>query len=165
MREICERLAAGESLLQICKSPGLPTPSTVRQWVVADWMGFAGHYTRAREAGLDVLAEQCLTIADNPAPGEVVEVGPDGARKVTRADQLGHRRLQFDARRWYLSKLAPKRFGDRVATELSGPDGGPIVLDDGARAARVAALLAAAQARASEAASGGAEPDDGRDLI
>jgi hypothetical protein len=28
--------------------------------------------------------------------------------------------------KWLASKLVPKKYGDRVAAELSGPDGGPI---------------------------------------
>jgi hypothetical protein len=29
----------------------------------------------------------------------------------------------FDARKWYLSKLAPKKWGDRATVEHSGLDG------------------------------------------
>ena len=36
-------------------------------------------------------------------------------------------RIWFDARRWYSSKLAPKRYGDRIAQELSGSDSAPLV--------------------------------------
>ena len=35
-------------------------------------------------------------------------------------------RLMVDAREWLASKLAPKKYGDKVSTEVSGPDGGPI---------------------------------------
>jgi hypothetical protein len=31
-----------------------------------------------------------------------------------------------DSLKWHLCKLAPKKYGDKVAAELSGPDGGPI---------------------------------------
>jgi hypothetical protein len=35
-------------------------------------------------------------------------------------------RLRIDPRKGLASKLAPKKYGDKVAAELSGPDGGPI---------------------------------------
>jgi hypothetical protein len=35
-------------------------------------------------------------------------------------------RLTVDSLKWYLCKLAPKKYGDKVAAEVSGPDGGPI---------------------------------------
>ena len=33
---------------------------------------------------------------------------------------LQHRRLQVDARKWYASKLAPKKYGEKVETTLTG---------------------------------------------
>lgn len=105
--EICKRLSAGESLRKICKSAHMPTEGAVRGWVVDDVGDFSAQYTRARNIGLDVLADEVLAIAD-------------GKGDVQRA------RIKFDARRWYLSKLAPKRYGDRVTQEHVGEDGGPV---------------------------------------
>jgi hypothetical protein len=34
--------------------------------------------------------------------------------------------LRIDARKWYASKLAPKKYGEKTQTELSGPDGAPL---------------------------------------
>ena len=110
--EICERLAAGESLRSICRDEHMPPDQTVRNWVVYDESGFAVQYTRARDTGLDVMAEQVLEISD-----ERPNTLDNGA---TDNGDIAHKRLRFDARRWYLSKLAPKRYGDRQAVELSG---------------------------------------------
>ena len=41
-------------------------------------------------------------------------------------DQLDRSRLMVDARKWLASKLAPKKFGDKIDATLSGPDGEPI---------------------------------------
>ena len=90
---ICRRLAEGESLRAICRDKGMPSVATVRAWVLAR-DGFAEQCARARDLGLDMLADEVLDIADNPA-GDVAAA-----------------RLRFDARRWYLSKLAPRRYGD-----------------------------------------------------
>jgi hypothetical protein len=35
-------------------------------------------------------------------------------------------RLRIHARKWLASKLAPKKYGDKVSAEVSWPDGGPI---------------------------------------
>lgn len=110
--EICERLAAGESLRSICRDDHMPSDFAVRNWVIQDIEGFASHYTRARDAGLDVLADEVLEIADS-APSTL----DNGAKD---SGDIAHKRIRFDARRWYLSKLAPKRYGDRQAVELSG---------------------------------------------
>ena len=31
-----------------------------------------------------------------------------------------------DARKWYASKFAPKKYGEKIDAALPGPDGGPI---------------------------------------
>lgn len=106
--EIIARLAAGESLRKICTDDHMPHESTVRLWATDDREGFSTQYTRARQAQMDALAEDILEIAD----------GDDA--DVNRA------RLRVDTRKWLMSKIAPKRFGERLFNEHSGPDGGPI---------------------------------------
>jgi hypothetical protein len=143
---ICERLASGESLRAICRDAGMPPESTVRGWVLDNVQDFSAQYARAREIGLDALAEETLEIANTPVMGREEEESDTGF-KVKRADMLGHRRLQVDTRKWLLSKLAPKKYGERTAMELTGANGGPVQISDAERAAKVAAILASAQAR------------------
>lgn len=99
--EILERLAGGESLRRICEDEHIPPATTVRWWVVNDREGFSARYAQARDVGLDHIADEVMDIADRPT-GDVIRD-----------------RLRFDARRWYLSKLAPKRYGERQAIEHS----------------------------------------------
>lgn len=108
-KEICDRLAQGESLRSICKDDHLPTESAVRGWVVDDREDFSAQYTRARDLGLDCRADMI---------GERIETESDVARA----------RLLFDHERWYLSKLAPKRYGDKIQAEHTGADGGPLTV-------------------------------------
>ncbi len=143
---ICERLAAGESLRAICRVAGMPPESTVRGWVIDNVQGFGAQYARARDIGLDALAEEALAIADTPVEGVRREESDEGYKEV-REDMLGHRKLQVDTRKWYLSKLAPKKYGDKTSMELTGANGGPVQISDTERAAKIAAILASAQAR------------------
>lgn len=116
---ICERLAAGESLRAICRDEGMPAERTVRGWVIDDIEGFAPQYARARDLGLDCVAEEIREIADTPKEGEV-STSKEWGTEVKRGDMLEHRKLQVDSRKWYLSKLAPKRYGDKQQVEHSG---------------------------------------------
>lgn len=149
---ICERLAAGESLRAICRDDHIPPESTVRGWVVDNVQGFAAQYARARDIGLDCVADEIREIADTPVIGET-ETSKEWGTEVKRGDMIEHRKLQVDARKWYLSKLAPKRYGDTQKLELTGADGGPVLVDSSKRASRLAALMAAAQQRAGSAGS------------
>lgn len=125
---VCLRMQAGESLRAICRDDDMPAESTVRTWAVANHQGFHAQYTRAREAQMDALAEDLIEIAD--------EKDADTNRA----------RLRVDTRKWLMSKIAPKRFGDRTHHELTGRDGGPIQTQDlthysDERLAALAALL------------------------
>lgn len=119
--EICKRLAAGESLLQICDDPLMPHRSTVYEWVTNNRDDFADTYARARDAGLDRMADEVLNIADDGSNDWMERNDPDNPGWQANGEHQARSRLRVDTRKWYLSKLAPKRYGDKL--ELSGPDG------------------------------------------
>jgi hypothetical protein len=110
---ICERLAAGESLNAICKDEGFPAESTVRGWALDNVQGFAAKYTRARELQAHFLAEEIIRISNTPQHGIKTVSKPDGI-EITEGDMIDHRKLQVDARKWYLSKVLPKVYGDKL---------------------------------------------------
>ena len=123
---ICARLSEGIPLTQICRYEGNLSPRTVRDWESKNH-DVAAAIARARADGEYALAESCLEIADTPQEGEEVEVDKDGnVIKVKRGDMLGHRKLQIDTRLKLLAKFNPKRWGERLTQEVSGPDGGPL---------------------------------------
>lgn len=103
---ICELLASGESLRRVCMLEGMPTRVTVMNWM-DDHPDFYAKYARARDIGLDERADRMQ---------ETIEQEPDVARA----------RLQLDYGKWYLAKLAPKRYGEKLDLELTGRDGKPI---------------------------------------
>lgn len=119
---ICDRLAEGESLRTICRDDDMPERRTVVRWVLKDHgPGFAAQYTQARELGLDEIAEECQEIVDDGSNDWMEKRNQDGSSGwAINGEALGRSRLRFDHRRWYLSKLAPKRFGDRTAVDLNG---------------------------------------------
>ena len=115
---ICERLATGESLRAICRDDGMPPESTVRGWVLDDAQGFSAQYARARDFGLDALAEEALEIANTPQVGEETEETDDGY-KVKRGDMLGHRKLQIWTRLQLLAKWSPQKYGDKQTIDMN----------------------------------------------
>ena len=137
--EICERLAQGESLRAICSDDHMPSEAAVRQWDMDDRDGFSSHYARARAIGYERLAEDIVEIADKP-----VGCLENGA---TDSGAVNKQRLQIDSRKWLLSKMLPKKYGDKITTELTGANGGPVEISETDRAAKVAALLSMAQQR------------------
>lgn len=122
---ILTRLAEGEGLNDICKDEGMPAESTVRDWVKDDHEGFGAKYARARDLGVDCRADNLRNLA-NMALG----LPNEGVAAV---------RLMVDTEKWYLSKIAPKRYGDKLDVTID--DKRPETPE--ARKARIAELIAA----------------------
>lgn len=110
--QLCERLARGELLKNICDDLGI-APHTPWRWATDDPDGFGKAYARAREDQAHAIADQAMTIADE----EVVD-----------AVASARNRLRVDTRKWLASKIAPRSYGDRTQHEVSGADGGPLVV-------------------------------------
>jgi len=83
-------------------------------WVGED-RNLAEQYKAAREAMIDKIADDTVALADADP-----ERGPDG--KVD-SGWVSNQRLKIDTRKWLLSKLAPKKYGDRqiVAGDAENP--------------------------------------------
>ncbi len=97
----------GMSLRAAAKAANVPA-STFLDWCAAD-KDLAERYARARDSMIDAMADELLTIAD---------------AGYTDAADIQKHRLQVDARKWLLSKLAPKRYGDRL--EVAGDKDAPL---------------------------------------
>lgn len=119
---ICSRIAGGESLVRICKSPNMPNRVTVLRWIASD-EDFCNRYARAREAQADCLFEEILEIADNGSNDTYVD--KDG-KECIDYDVIARSKLRVDARKWAAAKLAPKKYGDKIQQEISGKDGQPL---------------------------------------
>ena len=110
--EICDLLCQGISLRRICAlNEHLPAESTVRKWAKDDLNGFYAQYVRARDMGLDSMADEMLDIADDGENDYVERERSDGSTFVALDKEAVMRsQLRCHTRQWYLSKLAPKRY-------------------------------------------------------
>lgn len=97
---ICERIANGESLRKICEDSDMPERATVHRWLNEN-IAFSDRYARAREDQADFYADDIIDISDTE-------------KDAQRA------RNRIDARKWKASKLAPKRYGDKLALDHGG---------------------------------------------
>lgn len=137
--EICKMLSEGKTLRRICKLPLMPSKTTFLRWVEADRDGLADQYARARADGWVVMAEEIVEISDdgtNDYPilengsGDIVILNKPDTEHISRS------KLRVDTRKWLLSKMLPKVYGDKVSTEITGADGGPIQVVDKSTAAK-----------------------------
>ena len=111
-------------------------------WLDGSRPEFSEQYARAREAQADKLAEEALTIADDGRSDTYVD--GDGNVK-TDTEVIQRSKLRVDTRKWLASKMAPKKYGDKVA--IGGADDlGPVQtvtkeMTDAERAVRLARAI------------------------
>jgi len=119
--KICNIIAtSNRGLAHICKDESLPSRTTVHKWIVEN-EEFANKYARAREDQADFLAEEILDIADHGDKDTVIVYDKAGNPIPTEDKEWTNRsKLRVEARKWIASKLKPKKYGDKVQTELSG---------------------------------------------
>lgn len=122
--EICRRLAQGEPLEKICRDDHMPSSRTVLRWKDAS-EAFMSDIACAREAGFDRIASDCLDIADETSNDTVH--GESGARANT--EWISRSKLRIETRLKLLSKWDPKRYGDKITQEHTGPEGAPLTIN------------------------------------
>ena len=99
--QICSLLSKGESLAAACRREGMPSANTVMSWVDSV-EGFAARYTAARLIGFQLLADGLIELAD--------DAGIDPNDK----------RIRVETRKWVLSKMIPKVYGDKIDHNIKG---------------------------------------------
>lgn len=122
--QIAARLSLGEPLAQICRDEGMPHDNTVRAWMAAN-ESFSVAIARARELGFDVIAADCLSIADDSRNDfiERLAAGDDEDAVKTlafNAEHVQRSKLRIETRLKLLAKWDPKRYGEKIQTEISG---------------------------------------------
>ncbi len=119
--KICEHLSLGESLRHILLIEGMPTQSMVFRWL-ADNEEFREQYRVAREMQMESHLEQIQEIAhDGRNDWEVIESERTGQERIIlNAEAVQRSRLRVDTLKWVMSKLAPKKYGDKIEVENTG---------------------------------------------
>lgn len=98
---ICTLLGEGKSLRTICDADEMPSQSSVFRWLQAN-EPFREQYARARDTQAETVFDRMRDVAAD----EVID--------VNRA------RLMIETDKWYLGKLKPKAYGDKVEQVHTG---------------------------------------------
>lgn len=115
-------MEGGASMREACRRVGLPN-STLMTWLDGDDSGASERYAHARAILLDRRLEEMEAIADN-AERDIKKLA--NGSEVTDTEVIQRAKLRIDQRRWEMSKLMPKRFGERVRNEIAGDPDAPL---------------------------------------
>lgn len=125
---ICKRICEGESLRSVCRDEKMPNRSTVHEWIILGLAedakpllrAFSDQYEKAIIVRAENMFDEMEDIADDGSNDYMMRTGRDGEEyEVLNAEHVQRSRLRVDVRKWKLSKMLPKKFGDRqvVTTE------------------------------------------------
>jgi uncharacterized transporter YbjL len=88
---------------------------------------FREQYARAREAQADTLADEILEISDDGSNDWMTRAGKDQELAwQLNGEHVQRSRLRVDSRKWFASKVAPKKYGDKL--ELAGDRENPLTV-------------------------------------
>ena len=126
--QIFAYMAQGYSLRQIEKQPGMPHKSTIIEWSVKIDHWFPEQYQRAMELRAEHYFDETLDIADDGSNDWMIRESKNGTEYETFNNEHFQRsKLRIETRKWHLSKLMPKKYGDKIQQEITGKNGEAIV--------------------------------------
>ena len=121
VKEICDRLSAGEPMRAICRDPKMPGWDTVYEWM-ARHEDFALLVAQARENGVEAIAQDTLAMID--AEPRYVEDAKGGTR--IDAGYIQWMKLRTEQRMKLLACWSPNRYGNRV--QVTGDKNNPLAV-------------------------------------
>ena len=112
---ICQRVATHScGLNKLCEMyDDMPARNTVNEWRYK-YNDFSVRYAKAKLLQADLLAEECVDIADDSTNDVIVD---EEGRERINSEFVNRARLRIDTRKWLAGKLLPKQYG-KAAEEV-----------------------------------------------
>jgi hypothetical protein len=103
--EAIQRLANGTPLVNVCREMGIPRSTLY--YVINNDSELLDMLARAREEYAEARVCEMQEIAET-------------------VEDVGRARLMCDNIKWEAARMAPKKYGDKIQNEHTGPNGGAI---------------------------------------
>ena len=119
---ICKRISSGMSVVKACELPLVMKGRKDQQvnqpafhtWIRKDIDGCATLYAATLLLKTDAVFDTLMDIID--------DVDED-------KDAISKAKARVDVRKWYLQKVDPSKYSDKLVNEHTGPNGGPIQIN------------------------------------
>ncbi len=92
-----------------------PDLSTIMWWLIQD-KNFSEQYAQAKESQCDLFAEELIDIADDSSSDEIFT---EDGKRIANKEFINRSRLRVDTRKWLLSKLKAKKYGDYIKSDVT----------------------------------------------
>lgn len=116
---ICTEIEKGRALRKVLKDKDMPSNETFYGWVDGSKQK-AQRYARACEKRADAIFEEMIDIADDGTNDLMTIVKGDKEYELENKEVTNRSRLRVDTRKWMLSKMMPKKYGDKLDITTDG---------------------------------------------
>jgi hypothetical protein len=120
-QEICERIAIGELLINVCRDERLPTMRRCNQWL-REHTDFNALYQSALNDRLSVFEEEVILIADDMKNDFRTVIKNGREKRVADPDMVARARLRIEVRFKHLKAGRPQKWGDVSTLNLKSAD-------------------------------------------
>jgi hypothetical protein len=110
-QEICERIAVGELLIDVCLDEHLPTLRRTNQWL-REHPEFNQLYQSAINDRLNIFEEEVIKIADDMRRDFRTVIKNGIEKRVPDPEMVARAKLKIDVRLRWLKAMRPQRWGD-----------------------------------------------------
>jgi hypothetical protein len=110
--EICERVGAGEFLINVCLDAHLPTMRNCTAWLRSH-SDFAALYKQAIDDRLNIFEDEVVTISDDAKQDFKVVIKNGKERKVHDPEVIARAKLRVDVRFRHLRAFRPARWAEQ----------------------------------------------------
>jgi hypothetical protein len=121
-QEMCERISAGELLINICNEPHMPTVRRCNQWL-RDEPEFQQLYNQSIIDRLSIFEEEVIQIADDVERDfKDVTMRGGATKRVADPEVIARAKLRVDVRFRHLKAGRPTKWGDSSTLNVKSDD-------------------------------------------
>ena len=121
---VLDKISDGNSLRSILNDNRdkelLPSRKTFNEWLCKDSI-LSDQYAQACEERAEALLDEMINIVDDSSNDQIdTDLGDGIVASRLNSEAIQRSRLRYDARKWLISKLNPKKYGDKIDMTTQG---------------------------------------------
>jgi hypothetical protein len=116
---LCAKIVEGKSLRSILFEEDMPDKSTVFRWLRIH-KEFSDNYANSVEERTLALGEEIIDIADDGTNDYMTITRGDTSYNVEDREVTNRSKLRVETRKWLMSKMQPKKYGDKMDVTSKG---------------------------------------------
>lgn len=116
---ICSKVREGNSLSRVLREPNMPTSSPVFQWLTI-FPEFKENYEHSVQERTLAMGEEIIDIADDGTNDYMTITKGSNTYNIEDKEVTNRSKLRVETRKWLMSKMLPKKYGDKVDVTSDG---------------------------------------------